>query len=816
MKALKPPLVIWLPLAVALLIVFYPLIWGMVPSPNDIYFNYDPWRDGAFEKVGLNSSLNDPSTGYWTKAALLRAEPSTFLWNPYLACGVPGHADLFSGMLNFFVLLPTLLSLKGWYALMLLMKVAAAYVGMVVLVRAWGMGPAAGAVAGLAWAFFGQNLVLMWWPQTNISVLFPWMLLLPLLKNRKFFFALSCALFLSMLGGGYPTYVLYFFYIFAAYLLGVDRREFFPFLKKAAVPLVLCLLVAAPLLWITWSDLKSTSRLDDRVSLAASEIPVPAAHLKLWLSPDAYGGPQGFNGVPGFPPPNNYHSGAVYMGIPALLLIALGLLGWKNSRNRFFSIAAILLFFLIYVPSPLRAFIARWPGISTSGFYRLFILLGLVLALLAAFGMERLGRVLKSDAWRAAVPVILAVDLGFFAAGFLPYQKWGDVLPNKTEGLAFLEKNLKNTPYRVTALYDALWPNSSEWTRLPDVRSHFTSEGWYRRTMEAVEPLSTHRMGTIITFWDSRTAFHPWLAALYVKYIVEPPMIHTVENGIRERTARQASSGEKILPAFAMKRTLSLMGTPYRIGFTARAPAGARVRLTLRDDFTKNDLEVHEAAIAADDVPSEFWVDLRDPDGCAFGRVEVELRSDASGPVWIAVGEGGDPALAVEYSPLQPVYQGRDMTVFENKAVSASFGMFYHATSEFPASPERWRAQAVVEPQDLPRVEKFLADRETRKNGRVAARAFSLSAAEYEVSAAAPALLVLPFKWNPLWQDLRLDGSPVRALNVNRGMTGLLIPAGLHQVSLSYGRKLIPWFLISVLFLLVLVTWAGIAWISKE
>ena len=117
MRFLLKTWVAWVPPAIALVIIFYPLVWGMVPSPNDIYFNYDPWREGSFAKFAFNSSLNDPATGYWTKAALFRHEPSTFFWNPYLACGVPGHADLLSGMLNLFVLIPTLFSLKGWYAL---------------------------------------------------------------------------------------------------------------------------------------------------------------------------------------------------------------------------------------------------------------------------------------------------------------------------------------------------------------------------------------------------------------------------------------------------------------------------------------------------------------------------------------------------------------------------------------------------------------------------------------------------------------------------------------------------------------------------
>jgi hypothetical protein len=313
-------------------------------------------------------------------------------------------------MLNLFVLIPTLISLKGWYALMLLMKVAAAYAGMYLLVRAWGMGSAAGAAAGLAWAFFGQNLVFLWWPQTNASALFPWLLLLPGLRGRRWFFALSCLLFLSVLGSGFPAYVLYFTYLFLAYLISVDFKGSVAFLRKAAAPIVLCLLIASPFLWITWKDLKATARLDERVR-AAAEAPVPLRHLGLFLSPDAFGGPQGYRGIPGFPLPNNYHSGAVYMGIPPLLLVALGLLGWKEPRNRFFALAAVILLFLLYVPSPARLFVGLWPGVSSSPFHRLFILLGLVLASLAAFGMERLAALLRKPGWGAAVPLILDLDL---------------------------------------------------------------------------------------------------------------------------------------------------------------------------------------------------------------------------------------------------------------------------------------------------------------------------------------------------------------------------------------------------------------------
>jgi hypothetical protein len=814
MKFLLKNWVAWVPLAIALAIIFYPLIWGMVPSPNDIYFNYDPWREGSFEKFASNSSLNDPATGYWTKAALFRNEPSTFFWNPYLACGMPGHADLLSGMLNLFVLIPTLISLKGWYALMLLMKVAAAYAGMVLLVRAWGLGPAAGAAAGLAWAFFGQNMVFLWWPQTNISVLFPWLLLLPMLRNRRWFFALSCLLFLSVLGSGFPAYVLYFTYLFLAFLLSVDLKGSVAFLKKAAAPLVLCLLMTSPFLWITWQDLKSNARLDERIKAVAAEKPLPLCHLGLLLSPDAFGGPQGYRGIPGFPAPNNYHSGAVYMGVPALLLIVLGLLGWKETRNRFFALAALILLFLLYVPSPLRVIVGKFPGVGSSPFHRLIILLGLVLAALAAFGMERLMRRLKKPGWGAAIPLVLAVDLGFAAAGFLPYQKWGDVLPKKTEGLVFLENKIQGTPYRVAPLYDALWPNTSEWTRLADVRSHFASEGWYRGALETVEPESTRRMGTLITFWGARTAFHPWLGALFVKYVVEPPMIRTVENGIAERTVREAAGSAAPLPPYGLKRTYQVLGTPYRLGFQARSARDARLRLTVRDDFNKLDLEAHEMLVKAAPGLQEAWVDLRDPSGLAFSRVEIELLPLEGEGVSIGMKRVGEPAFCVDYSPLQPVYRKADLAVFENRAITEPCALYFHVTGEVPASPERWRAQAVLDPAVAPAVEKFLKSAAEKKSGQAVVRSSSLQGAALEVSTTAPALLVLPFKFNPLWQTLRLDGAGVRPMKVNAGMTGVLLSAGSHQVTLQYGRKFIPYFLGSALLLLIAIVWAAMAWLG--
>jgi hypothetical protein len=805
----KPAWVFWAPLLLLLAIVFYPLIWGMVPSANDVFLNYDPWRGGSFERFAANPTLNDPATGYWTKAALLRNEPASLLWDPYLAGGVPGHLDLLSGLWSPFALLPTLVSLRGWYALMLLLKALAACGGMYLLLRRWGLGPAAGATAGLAWAFCGQNLALLFWPHTNATVLLPWLLLLPSVAERRWFFALAAAVCLGLLGAGWPVFCFYAAYLFVLYLAAVERRAAWGFLKRFALPAACSLLIVAPFLVLAAKDLRAFRFLETRAGAASVEPALPWRHLALYLDPHAYGPPQGYAGVPVFPTPDSYHASAAYLGVPPLLLAVLGLLAWRDRRARFFAAAGAVLLFLLYVPSPLRTFVGHWPGISTSSFHRLSLLLAFSLCVLAGFGLERLARVLPRPSWAALVPLVLAADLGFAAAAFLPYQKWADVLPARTPGLAFLEEKLAGTPYRVAGLYDALWPNSAEWTRLPDVRAHFAAEGWYRDAFAAVDPDASKRMGTFLLLWDARIVHSPLLTGLFVRYLAEPPFIRTVENEIEARTVREAVSRWAALPPNGLRRGLHPAGTPYRLGFSLRAPAPAAVEVVLREDFTRADLRRLRLEVPAGETT--VWAELEAPWELAFVPLEVEVVPSQSG-MEVGMRDPFEFAATVGMSPLRPVYAGPDLTVFENREADRPALLRFHAADALPPNPERLRVQAAVAPEHFERVRNGLLSDARDRRGTVRLDLLTRTRAALEAETSAPALLVLPFKYNPLWAEVEVDGAPAVPVRANGAMTGVLLEKGRHRVEIAYGRRFLPWAAASALCLLLTAVWAAWRW----
>src|ERR1700686_133534 len=80
-------------LAVYHFIFFFPtLFMHRVPSPNDVFFNYNPWAAVRPTDV-QNAPPNDPPTAYYTLMSLLRSDWRAFHWNPFVACGIPGFGS---------------------------------------------------------------------------------------------------------------------------------------------------------------------------------------------------------------------------------------------------------------------------------------------------------------------------------------------------------------------------------------------------------------------------------------------------------------------------------------------------------------------------------------------------------------------------------------------------------------------------------------------------------------------------------------------------------------------------------------------------
>src|SRR5260370_5074291 len=85
---------------------FFPtLFMHRVVSPNDVFYNFDPWS--TVRKVDVqNSLLNDPPTSYFTLMSLLKNDRHAFHWNPYVASRIPGFGSSASAVLPPVLLLP--------------------------------------------------------------------------------------------------------------------------------------------------------------------------------------------------------------------------------------------------------------------------------------------------------------------------------------------------------------------------------------------------------------------------------------------------------------------------------------------------------------------------------------------------------------------------------------------------------------------------------------------------------------------------------------------------------------------------------------
>lgn len=88
---------------------------------------------------------------------------------------------------------------------------------------------------------------------------------------------------------------------------------------------------------------------------------------------------------------------------------------------------------------------------------------------------------------------------------------------------------------------------------------------------------------------------------------------------------------------------------------------------------------------------------------------------------------------------------------------------------------------------------------------------------EFHFSSASPQLVVISQTWFPGW-EARINGEPIAVLRVNNGLQGLLLPAGEHQVIMSY--RPVYWrqtlIVSGVGFLLFVALLLGVPRIRKE
>jgi len=134
-------------------VLFFPTLFlGRVISPNDVFYNYDPWTLIPHERV-QNSLLNDPPTSLLTQVVMLK-RGEAFHWDPYVGSGIPGAG--WAALISPFILLSTFCVPVAWfYTALLFLKLNVAFLFAYLWLREERLGKRGAAIGALIFAGAG-------------------------------------------------------------------------------------------------------------------------------------------------------------------------------------------------------------------------------------------------------------------------------------------------------------------------------------------------------------------------------------------------------------------------------------------------------------------------------------------------------------------------------------------------------------------------------------------------------------------------------------------------------------------------------------
>lgn len=776
-----------LALAVYNVVFFFPVIFmGRVLSPNDVFHNFSPWNLGRPLDVTLaqNSLLNDPPTAYFTLFAMAKADPRTFHWNPYIASGVPGFGSSAAAMLSPFAALPLLLPLAWSYTGMAFLKLNASFLFAWLWLREERLGRRGAAVGAIVFAGAGVYAVRLLWQITNATVLFPALLWIVrrTFRGRRTPVVVTTLIALAYALSGFPAAIAYGAWvaaIYALYIAIVERRVVVlargtgGAVLRVTAAVVVAALLALPALIPFVQLIRRSGYLETREKTSLAAV-FPLSHCQHFIDPDRHGNPAYKNwiGDRQLGVLDNYIESTVYLGLLAVPLALIGLLNRRARARWFWLVIAGLIVACMFGAPFVAAVVSKLPGFKYSALARVGLLLPIPIAYLAASAR------LRKQAVFDAVVVLIAFDLALFAGRFHPYLTHEEALPATTPTIAFLQA--EKPPFRVAPMMDYLWPNTSELVRVEDIRSHFSSEGSYRKLLQRIEPGSWSGQSTVITFFSPNYDFaDPLNALLGVRYFVEHKYIDIVKWNIFKATVPGVKETGTILmkPGTTLERTVRVDAEPFwSIELPVSIDSGkGRVDVSL----LKNGAVVWARAFTPDEtgVMNKVYIPLR-PYARRGESVTLRVRANA---VRAYVLQGEDK---------KSVFYGRVTTplMFERELPE---GRIFRNVAELP------RFRAVSRLRNLTD-EQFLATKDLDfereavaagpslppSNARVALTHFAPDEQRVATESDGAFFLASSEKLTPELA-VTIDGRTVRPIRSDMLFAGVPVPAGKHEVVFS-------------------------------
>lgn len=436
------PLFIFISIAI---VFFYPFLFkGLIPFPGDIILgSYHPFKDVIWEgrKAGFpvkNFIINDVVKQLypWRFLAIsLLKKRQLPLWNPYQFTGTPLLAQIFTGVfypLNIFFFI---FDFNLTWGLLIFFQPILVSIFTYLFLRNLKISSLGSFVGGIIFAYSSFLMMRLEWSIVGHTAAWLPLVLLSIdkifEKNKfRWFLLLTISLTLSILAGYLQViiyiYVLSFFYFIFRFwqkrkLNWLQHRVFFVFLG-----FFLSLFLAGVQI-IPLAEFLSLSARIGNVK-AVMNFFLPWRHLIMFIAPDFFGNPATGNYWGNF----NYTEFCGYVGIFSLFLVILTIFGWKNKEVKFWQ-GVILVSFIFVLPTPISKLFyeSKIPLFSNLTPSRLIFLIDFSLAVLAAFGFDRLYKetdrkkleILVSHTIYFLIKCYIIVIL-LFLAGFLFWFDW--------------------------------------------------------------------------------------------------------------------------------------------------------------------------------------------------------------------------------------------------------------------------------------------------------------------------------------------------------------------------------------------------------
>lgn len=395
---------IWIVLVVGFF--YQTILYQKLPVPSDALVGlYHPWRDafaGDYAR-GVpfkNFLITDPVRQQipWKKITIETLKTGRLPgWNPYVFAGVPLDANIQAAPFYPLNVLFFVFDFPVAWTLYVVLQPILSGIFFFVYARSLGLTRSASLLGALSWSFGGFAIAWLTWGTIVHAALWLPLLLLSIDKlavhqaKRRYYIRWSACLIgaASMtIFGGHMQIAFYILLFGAAYFIWRRSQHAH---SVSAGWIVLCgvaVLVITLVQSVPFVEfLMNSGRVASVDSWKTAGWFMPWQHLVQFMAPDFFGNPATLNYWGEW----NYGEFIGYVGVLPLLLALSAL--WINSTSTFFTVT-ILVSLLFMLPSPVSRlpFILKIPILSVLQPTRLMVLVDFALAVLAAYGFDRVIR----------------------------------------------------------------------------------------------------------------------------------------------------------------------------------------------------------------------------------------------------------------------------------------------------------------------------------------------------------------------------------------------------------------------------------------